>query len=630
MRSGNDSPKQWVAPRWGFVTDAKEKGKLPHGQRPDRIQATRAFFLSQSDSTEADEEKDNETSHSFPNTTSQIKVDAVYSTGRSLLVLNLGDFDTDRNGISRRRGFKLCGSCGRVHFDSKERESRHRPPYHTKGQSCTGPIGIGRNQNGQRVALGHRYETDVVLLDFHGTGRSGLDTGFWLSLAYALANGACQELNIERSDIEVTTVPIDNASRQTIVIYDAVPGGAGHCRQILESMSEVTRRALSMLSSCDCDPNSTGCYGCLCVYQNQFAHESLSRGPAMEYLSRFVDTLDSGNPDPWREKCVSPGRELARDLLAAGGRIAIVLGGLSTGSIRGLNRDWFDILKELALRPCGPEFLKLIIGKAPVFGSDADSTISYHRISELREMGAQIELAKEGSRQFSNANIFDVAGNIESVWRWPWAIELGPELDGVQQNRLGRLSDAFQTEEPFPRSAPIQYHRLREFHEFTLEPGKQHNFFAPKFLGGLLKHEIRNVIIIDPHITHSGNQIANLERFLSSLRVTDLSKIVVRAGRVRRDEFRGNFASWQDQDHACIELKHRLGSLNLNVEFPVDGYFVDHDRLVYFKLIDENGERFFKLLLGQGLFGFDAACRRRSHGVWFEIGSAEWNKAEGK
>lgn len=38
--------------------------------------------------------------------------------------------------------------------------------------------------------------------------------------------------------------------------------------------------------------------------------------------------------------------------------------------------------------------------------------------------------------------------------------------------------------------------------------------------------------------------------------------------------------------------------------------------------------KFYKIFLGQGLFGFHSACRRRSHGVWFEITETEWNTAK--
>jgi hypothetical protein len=218
-----------------------------------------------------------------------------------------------------------------------------------------------------------------------------------------------------------------------------------------------------------------------------------------------------------------------------------------------------------------------------------------------------------------------VAGNISSVWRWPW-IGLGPELDQVQQNRLGRQLDASQTIEVLPKSTSIGNRCLREFHEFTLEPGKQHNFFAPKYLGELLRHEVLGAVIIDPHITHNQNQLAILARFLNALRIVEQTQLKVYTGRVRRDEIRGNFTSWQDQDKACLDLQSKFSGINLVIQFPANGHFVDHDRLIYLHVNDGSRERFFKIILGQGLFGFDAGCRRRSHGVWFEISYEEWDE----
>jgi hypothetical protein len=71
-------------------------------------------------------------------------------------------------------------------------------------------------------------------------------------------------------------------------------------------------------------------------------------------------------------------------------------------------------------------------------------------------------------------------------------------------------------------------------------------------------------------------------------------------------------------------VKRLLGDLKVEIEFPKDGYFVDHDRIILFDIHQE--QRFVKLILGQGLFGFDAACRRRSYGVWFDIDRAEFER----
>jgi ATP-dependent helicase YprA (DUF1998 family) len=637
LKSGNVQPTQWVQPRWGFVTDVNSQGKEPRGQRPERIQATRAFFLQnyseknpQNAALSSQEQRE-----SFPNAGSTLRVDGTYSTGRSLLVLNLGDFTVDGNQIPRREGFKLCGNCGRVHFDSKERERRHRPPYHTKGQTCQGPIGIGANQQGQPVALGHRYETDVIILDFSGTEHHGTDTGFWLSLAYALSNGACGELNIERADLEATTVPIESANRQSIVIYDAVPGGAGHCRQILKSLPRVIRRARTILASCDCDPDSTGCYGCLCNYQNQFAHGELSRGAALKYLNTLVDALDSGNSSPWRESSVSPCRELSDSLLSASGPVEVIANEIHGGPIRGLNRDWFDILKELALRPCGPGSLHLILGRVPrADSSDPVEITAYHRVAELVGLGVSVHTTKDSARSYSVVSVRDTDGNAKTIWRWDWTMPLGPEVDGLHRSRIGREMEALEALESTTSTAVVSLPALREFHEFTLEPGLRHNLFSIRLLGRLLRHQITGAVIVDPHIFHSRQQSAVLENFVRQLNLVDGAVITVRAGRVRSDERRGNFTNWPEQDAEVRDLQRRLalpeGKVNVSVSFPADGYFVDHDRLVYLGVSDKDtGEkRFYKIILGQGLYGFHESCRRRSHGVWFQVTREEWTRIQ--
>ena len=627
LTAGNDRPNQWVAPRWGFVTDVKEKGKEPRGQRPARIQATRAFFLRDGTNSDHSKNRSTENAESFPTAASPTRVDGNYLSGRSLLVLNLGDFATDRHGISRRKGFTLCGKCGRVHFDKKDTLRRHRPPYHDRGQSCQGPIGLGGNTQGQTVALGHRYETDVVWLEFHGTGHSRMDTGFWLSLAYALTNAACRELNIERSDLEATTVPLEDlADRHAIVIYDAVPGGAGHCRQILRSLPRVIRRAQSLLAGCDCDPDSTGCYGCLCDYQNQFAHDELSRGAPLKYLDTLVDALDSGHPSPWRDTIASPGREMVDSLMPATGEVSLVVAEVVPGPIPGLGRDWFDVLKQLASRPCGADKLTLILGRVPKAGSEASKTLAYHRVAELKALGVNVQSCDD-SREIATLSVYNNDGTLSTVWKWPWQSPLSADVDNVCRNRLGREREAIATVDAVPSAKPLKLPVLREFNEFTLEPGKRHNYFSPQLLGNLLRHFIGGAVIVDPHIVHSQQQLAVLDDFLRVLKLTTDAEVYVKAGRVRGDERRGNFTSWSEQNGAAKTMSAKFASGRLSISFPDDGYFVDHDRVIYLNTKQSDGNHFYKIILGQGLFGFHPACRRRSHGVWFEIPEKEWKSA---
>ncbi len=148
----------------------------------------------------------------------------------------------------------------------------------------------------RRVSLGHIQETDTLHLRF--VSAPGLvlpspsDTSFWLSLMAALIQGASLTLQIERRDIDGVLYPrrFDGSTwGQTIVLYDDVPGGAGHVRQIRDHFGRVLQEAFRVVDCPDCGPE-TSCYHCLRDYSNQTYHALLRRGPVWE----FLDALLSG------------------------------------------------------------------------------------------------------------------------------------------------------------------------------------------------------------------------------------------------------------------------------------------------------------------------------------------------
>ncbi|MBK8429954.1 MAG: DUF1998 domain-containing protein, partial [Chloroflexi bacterium] len=106
---------------------------------------------------------------------------------------------------------------------------------------------------------------------------------FWRSLTYALIQGASRALQIERRDIGAVLYPEQHGSswRPTVVLYDNVPGGAGHVQQIEKEMLAVITAALEILD-CDCE---TSCYRCLREYSNQFEHYLLDRNPIRTFLT---------------------------------------------------------------------------------------------------------------------------------------------------------------------------------------------------------------------------------------------------------------------------------------------------------------------------------------------------------
>jgi hypothetical protein len=625
-------PLQWVEPRWGFVTDVSKRAERPQGQRPWRIPTARAFFIGGRPSLEEKEVAGSAspTAETIPDPHGESFVEGRYASGRSLLVLNLGEFAETKEGVRHRRGFQLCSRCGRAEFEEKRPDRGHRAPYHRRGSACKGPIGVGPRAQGRPVALGHRYETDVVWLEFQGASQPARPegctghAGFWLSLAYALTNAAADELNIERNDLEATTVPLEAENRQAIVLYDAVPGGAGHCRRVLRELPAVIRRARDRLAECDCEPTATGCYGCLCDYQNQFAHDLLSRGPALAYLNALVDEIDRGEPSPWRRPSTSPCREIADWLRETQGQLLLVARSIEPSVIRGMNRAWFDILDEVALRPSGPSSVTLILGELPEPGSDPARTLAYHRLAGLQARGVSLQRCTGPEPQFGSLRMSSVESPCEGVWCWDWSSPLSPTIDGVRRARLGREIDALDNLGPKPQCQPATLDALKEFHHFVLQPGIQQDPWDSGYLAKILRNPIRQLLLIDPHILCDREKRNILSRFLERVRTAPGIEVRVKAG---RSQSRDEFSDWKVQDRERKALEARHTALKLSIYIPDRAPLDEHDRPLMVRLADG---RCYRALLGNGLFGFEAVSRKRSEGVLFEISDRgfqeEWNR----
>ena len=74
-----------------------------------------------------------------------------------------------------------------------------------------------------------------------------------------------------------------------LVLFDDVPGGAGHVRRIAhdeDTLTSVLKAALKKLEGCDCggEQRNTSCYGCLRNYRNQFCHDELERGIVIDFF----------------------------------------------------------------------------------------------------------------------------------------------------------------------------------------------------------------------------------------------------------------------------------------------------------------------------------------------------------
>ena len=112
---------------------------------------------------------------------------------------------------------------------------------------------------------------------------------------YTILYSISQEFNIERKDTKAClSLAIDNSKKYSIIIYDAVPGGAGHSRRLVTEngrlLSMIFKAAQRRMEVCNCEPF---CYNCLRSYENKRIHDILDRKLAAEFLRPLTDSIVS-------------------------------------------------------------------------------------------------------------------------------------------------------------------------------------------------------------------------------------------------------------------------------------------------------------------------------------------------
>ncbi len=191
--------------------------------------------------------------------------ETVLSPQGRIVVINQG---------SLKRGFRVCGYCGwaepaPLQVSKRAAAKRHNRPG--RAVECSGTP--------QPRQLGHEFLTDVVevrLGAFH-------EDSALRSALYAVLEGA-GSIGIKRDEVDGTLHRWQAGASSAIVIYDTVPGGAGHARRIRDELAEVVDAAIARMDGrCGCGPE-TSCYGCLRSYGNQMWHEDLVRSAAADVL----------------------------------------------------------------------------------------------------------------------------------------------------------------------------------------------------------------------------------------------------------------------------------------------------------------------------------------------------------
>ncbi len=257
-------------------------------------------------------------------------------------------------------GFLLCETCGKkVDPPRRNKRKREKADHDTPwGEKCFGTT--------NRYHLGHAFMSDTLHLRFEDTANyalePGSDTSFWRSLTYALLEGASLALQIERRDLDgvvrpfnigATEIPHENYS-QEVVLFDNVPGGAGHVRSIANHLEAVLRQALTIVQCSQCEED-TSCLNCLRNYGNQVYWEELKRGPVARFLESiiaeaFPENLAHLAEGASRVAAIDKTQWLIRQLMSAEQEIFIAAARITRNRPQGETGNWIEILQELLKR----------------------------------------------------------------------------------------------------------------------------------------------------------------------------------------------------------------------------------------------------------------------------------------
>lgn len=196
------------------------------------------------------------------------------------------------------RGFVICGSCGFAEIapvrpigargKGPKKPSSHKSPR--TGRDCSAPTFSAH--------LGHDFLTDVVELRFRGAVTDSRSEELWRSLVYALLEGASQGLGIRRDDLDGTLYRYTSGAAPALILYDNVPGGAGHVQYIARELSTVLETAYARVNRDCCGPE-TSCYECLRNFRNQPYHDLLGRGLVRDFLAIVVSQLKVKGGASW-------------------------------------------------------------------------------------------------------------------------------------------------------------------------------------------------------------------------------------------------------------------------------------------------------------------------------------------
>ncbi|MCS6899870.1 MAG: DEAD/DEAH box helicase [Myxococcales bacterium] len=217
---------------------------------------------------------------------------ALYRQDGEIFVYNEGEY---------HQGFALCTQCGYAESEYKRGQgrenlpegfARHAPLFSPQNYNCWG-IGdtapVLRNHT-----LSAREITDIALIDIAGLLKESLslpnDEVLVHTLGYALKIAGARLLEVDSRELGV--LPVGMPGGWSTAVYDNVPGGVGHVRELLDMGRAWLEEAREVLyvneqhhAGCE-----LACLDCILTFDSQHAMEAerLVSRQTLDVLDRLL------------------------------------------------------------------------------------------------------------------------------------------------------------------------------------------------------------------------------------------------------------------------------------------------------------------------------------------------------
>ena len=258
--------RQTLEPRMGFIADLKTE-EVPM-KRPERKYKSEDYYVGDTSRNQIGKWVFEANGH---------KVEVESTTNDTLAVIVKAEY-------------AVCQVCGYATEGTAEFKIPHKTAF---GYNCK-----CSKKPTKTFHLSHDFKTDVAKLTFMNAAAS--DKNRMRSVMYALLEGVSRQLGIERTDIKGTLFREVKGGYQiySIVLYDAVAGGAGHVRRLVTDdgkvLNTVIEKAIAICEGCDCDGS---CYKCLRNYYNQKYHKQIDRMEAATFLKEWQNLVTATNTE---------------------------------------------------------------------------------------------------------------------------------------------------------------------------------------------------------------------------------------------------------------------------------------------------------------------------------------------